>query len=146
MQFSHQYSPTSSNFFQRLPTIFVFFFILFISLISSHSLQLSNFHFFFLYKTPYFSLISSHNLILLTQIFHPKLSSSLSSLIFSMAPKSKKTSYVLSSDAFNLTCWNGTVRLNESPLLTYRPQDHLLEGTRTGLVSFSNFSHFLNFL
>ena len=32
--------------------------------------------------------------------------------------------------------------MNESPLLTYKPQDHLLEGARIRLVSFSNFSHF----
>lgn len=63
-----------------------------------------------------------------------------------MAPKSKKTSYVLSSDAFNLKFWSEAVRLNESPLLTYRLQDHLLEGAKMGLVSFSNFTHFQVFL
>ena len=70
------------------------------------------------------------------------------SLIFFMAPKSKtkKTSYMFSSDAFNLTCWNEVVRLNESPPLTYKPQDHLSEGARVGSISFSNFSHFLFFL
>ena len=63
-----------------------------------------------------------------------------------MAPKSKKTSYVLFSDNSNLTRWNRVVRLNESPPLTYRPQDHLSEGARTRSVSFSKFSHFLIFL
>ena len=34
-----------------------------------------------------------------------------------MVPKSKKTSYVLSSDAFNLTRWNGVVRFENNFLL-----------------------------
>ena len=61
--------------------------------------------------------------------------------IFSMASKSKtkKTSYVLFCDAFNLTRRNRVVRLNESPPLTYRSQDHLLANARAGLVRFSNF-------
>ena len=56
-----------------------------------------------------------------------------------MAPKSKtkKTSYVLSSDAFNLKCWNGAVRLNEFPSLAYRAQDHLFANARAGLVNFT---------
>ncbi|KAL0004964.1 hypothetical protein SO802_012525 [Lithocarpus litseifolius] len=41
--------------------------------------------------------------------------------------KTKKTSYVLSSDAFNLTRQNWAIRLNESPPLTYKPQDYLSE-------------------
>ena len=61
-------------------------------------------------------------------------------------PKSKKTLYLLLSDAFNLTHWNGEIRLTKSPLLTYRPQDHLSEDARAVLVSFSNFSRFLIFL
>ena len=112
---------------------------------SLHILSNSPTSIFSLYKTPYFSLTSSHNLILL-KYSHLKLSSSPSSLIFSMAPKSKKTFYVFSNDAFNLTCWNEVVRLNESPPLTYKPQDHLSEGARVGSISFSNFSHFLFFL
>ena len=60
-----------------------------------------------------------------------------------MAPKSKKSSYAIFGDVFNLTRWNGVVRLNERPQLTHRSNDHLLENARTGLVSFSNFSHFL---
>ena len=61
-----------------------------------------------------------------------------------MAPKSKtkKTSYVISGDVFNLIHYNEAVRLNESPQLIYRPQDHLLEGARARLVSFSSFPHF----
>lgn len=59
-----------------------------------------------------------------------------------MAPKSKtnKTFYVLPSDAFNLKHWNGVVRLNESPPLTYWWQDHLSKGARTRSVSFLKFS------
>ena len=60
-----------------------------------------------------------------------------------MAPKSKKSSYAIFGDVFNLTRWNGVVRLNEPPQLTHRSNDHLLENARSGLVSFSNFSHFL---
>ena len=63
-----------------------------------------------------------------------------------MAPKSKKSSYVIFGDMFNLTHWNGAMSLKESPSLTYRPHDHLLESARTGLVSFSNFSHFWGLL
>ena len=58
-----------------------------------------------------------------------------------MAPKSKKSSYAIFGDVFNLTRW--VVRLNEPPQLTHRSNDHLLENARTGLVSFSNFSNFL---
>ena len=58
-------------FLQWLPTV-SFLFILFISLIFSHSLQLSNIHIFFLYKTRYLSLTSSNNLIRLSQIFLSK--------------------------------------------------------------------------
>ena len=77
------------------------------------------------------------------KFYHLKLSLP-NSLIFSMAPKSKtkKTSYVLSSNAFNLTRRNGAIRLNESPPLTYKPQDYLSEGARAELLNFSNFSHF----
>ena len=120
---------------------FFLLFILFISLISSHSPHLSNFHLFSLQNPaslPFFPTIWFLSL----KSRHLKLSLSPSSFIFSMAPKSKKTSYVLSSDAFNLIHWNGVVRLNESLPMTYRPQDHLLEGARTGSVSFSKFSHF----
>ena len=56
--------------------------------------------------------------------------------------KTKKTSYMISDEVFNLTHWDGAIRLIESPPLTFRPQNHLLDGARTGLVSFSNFSHF----
>ena len=61
-----------------------------------------------------------------------------------MAPKSKtkKTSYVIFGDVFNFTHWNGAVRLNESPPLIYRPQDHVSENARATLVSFTSFPHF----
>ena len=64
-----------------------------------------------------------------------------------MAPKSKtkKTSYVISGEVFNLTCWDGAIRLTESPPLIYKPQNHLLDGAQAGLVSFSNFSSILSF-
>ena len=60
----------------------------------------------------------------------------------SMAPKSKKSSYILSIDAFHLTCWNGAVRLTMAPSLTYRSQQHLSESVRTESASFSNFSYY----
>ena len=47
-----------------------------------------------------------------------------------MAPKSKKSSYVLSSEAFTLTRWSRAVRLNDSPPLTYMPRDHTSKGAR----------------
>ena len=130
-------------FFQRLLNV-SFLFILFISLTSSHSLQLSNFNLFFSTKR-----LTSLSLPLTIWLFslkssYLKLSPFPSLLIFSMAPK--KISYVLSNNAFNLACWNGVVRLNESPSLTYRLRDHLLKGASPGSVSFPNFSHFWVFL
>jgi len=59
-----------------------------------------------------------------------------------MVPKSKKSSYILSTDAFHLTRWNGAVRLTTAPPLTYGSQQYLSEGARAGLVNFSNFSQF----
>ena len=87
---------------------------------------------------------------------HPFFSSLLDSLILSnflsfslspflsssspMVPKAKKSSYVLSVDAFHLTRWSGATRLVEPPPLTYRPENHILMGES---VSFSFFfSHF----
>ena len=65
-----------------------------------------------------------------------------------MAPKTKtkKTSYVIFNKVINLTHWDGAIRIIESPPLTFKPQNHLLEGARAGLVSFSNFFHFQVFL
>ena len=60
-----------------------------------------------------------------------------------MAPKAKKTSYVLSSDVFLLTHWSGAVRLMEPPTLTYWPGNHI---PMVESVSFSNFSHFQVYL
>ena len=37
-----------------------------------------------------------------------------------MAPKAKKSSYILSSNAFQLTCWSGVVRLMGPPPLIYQ--------------------------
>jgi len=121
-------------FLQCLPTV-SFLYILFISLISSHSLTPSK-KIFCLFLTP----SQFDSLLLLQSQF---LSQTLSSP--SMAPKSKKSSYVLSTDAFHLTHWNGAVRLTTTFSLTYRLQQHLSEGARVRSVSFSNFSHFSSF-
>jgi len=137
--------PASSNFFQWLLT--VSFLFLLISLHLSHfftfslTLQLPS---FLSTNTLCPSLSFPHNLIFSFQILSSKTLSLLNSLI-SMAPKSKKSSYVISSNVFNLTCWNRAMRLNESPLLTHWPHNDLSESARTELVSFSNLSHFLVF-
>ena len=86
--------------------------------------------------------LHSHNLILSSflKLFH--LFQTLSSSPMAPKSKTKKTSYVISGDVFNLTHWNGDVWLNESPLLVYRPQDHLSEGAKMSkffkLFSFSS--------
>jgi len=59
-----------------------------------------------------------------------------------MALKSKKGSYIFSNDTFHLTRWNGVVRLNGTPSLTYRSQHHLSEVAKAELVSFFHFFHF----
>ena len=82
-----------------------------------------------------------HNLIFSFQNFFLSLPNS----FFSMAPKSQKSSYVLSSDVFNLTRQNAAMRLNEAPSLTHRPYDHLPKSARTGLVCFSSFFSFSHF-
>lgn len=84
-----------------------------------------------------FSLILPHNLIL----FSHTLTQNCLSLSNSMAPNSKKSSYVISNGVFNLTRWNGVVRLNDPLSLTHRPSDHLSENAQTRLVSFLNFYH-----
>ena len=53
----------------------------------------------------------------------------------SIAPKSKKSSYILSTDALHLTRWNGVIRLAEDPPLTYKSQQLLFEDARVGSVS-----------
>ena len=82
------------------------------------------------------SLLFLHPLINLKSIFLKILSSS------PMAPKTKKSSYMITVDNFNLTRWIGAIRLNESPPLLYRSMEHLLDNAWLGLVSFPNFSHF----
>ena len=62
-----------------------------------------------------------------------------------MAPKSKKSSYIPSIDAFHLTHWNGVVRLAEALPLTYKLQQHLSDGARVGLVSLFYFILFYFF-
>ena len=60
-----------------------------------------------------------------------------------MAPKSKKTFYVLSSNAFNLTRKSEAVTLMEPLPLTYWSEDHLSTNALARLVSFSFFLNFL---
>ena len=107
-------------FLQRLPTISFF-----------HSLHLPPLFIFLLTlstKTSCLSLIPSQS------DPHPL-----------MAPKSKKSSYILSTDAFHPTHQNGVVRLTTAPPLTYRSQQHLSKGARARLVSFIIFFPFSSF-
>ena len=129
-----------SSFFRTVTNCFFFFSILFISLISFSFFITLQLPLFSLQKLPS-SLFSSHHLILSHSLKTPSFSHFLSRLSSSpsMAPKAKKTSYVLSSYAFLLTCWSGAVRLTESPSLTYWPKNHI---PMVEFVSFSNFSHF----
>ena len=131
------FSPTVTN-------RFFFLFILFISLISSHSLtlQLLSLFFFFSAKVSTLSLIPSQSDFYL--LFHSQLLSQILSSP-SMAAKSQKSSYVLSIDILHLIRWNGAVRLSVAPFLTYKSQQYISEGVRTGSVSFSNFPHFSSF-
>ena len=123
----HLFSPTVTNHF--------FFSFSLSSFISSHSLTLST-KAFFLSLSPS---QSDLRLLLHSQLLSQALSSP------SMTPKSKKSSYILSTDAFPLTHWNGVVRLTTTSTLTYRSQQHLSEGTRARSISFSNFSRFSSF-
>ena len=118
--------------------LFIFFFFFFSFSLSPSPLHiLHNSTLFSLYKnlsplflflTPFDSLISQ------TLSFSLLLSSS-----SSMAHKAKKSSYVLSSNAFHLTRWSGATRLMGPPPLTYQPENHIPMGKS---VSFSFFSHF----
>ena len=60
-----------------------------------------------------------------------------------MAPKAKKSSYILSSNAFHLTCWSEATRLVGPPPLTYRPENHI---PICEFVSFFNFFLIFKFL
>ena len=113
------------HFSQRLPT--VSFSLSFSSSSSSlHILHNSSTSPFFLYKNfpllsfPYIIWFSHYLKTPLFSHFLSRLSSSLS-----MAPKAKKTSYILSSDAFLLTRWSGAMRLMEFPSLTHRLENHI---------------------
>ena len=133
---SLHFSPTVTNHF-------FFLFILFISLVSSYSLTLQLLFFFFPTKASTLSLIpsqSNFHLLLHSQLLSQTLSSP------SMAPKSSKSSYILSTDILHLTCWNGAVRLMTTPHLNYRSQQHISKGARIGSVSFPNCSYFQVFL
>ena len=70
-----------------------------------------------LYK--YFLTLSYFNTLIIPShsLIHNSLS--LPNSFISRAPKSQKSSYVLSDDVFNLTCWNGAVRLNKPPSLIH---------------------------
>ena len=114
------FSATATNRF------YFYFFILFISLTSSYSLT----PFTKSFCLPLIPSQSNPHLLLQSQL----LSQTLSSL--SMAPKSKKSSYILSTDAFHLTHWNGVVRLAEALPLTYKLQQHLSDGARARSVIF----------
>ena len=115
----------------------MFFFFLFLL----HSLYLPHLFTFLITFLSFFlstkTSLSSHFLTLpfsQTLLFPHFLSSS--SL---MAPKAKKTSYVLSSNAFHLTYWNGAKRLMGPSLLTYRLENQI---PMAEFVSFQTFSHF----
>ena len=60
-----------------------------------------------------------------------------------MAPKAKKSSYVLFANAFHLTCWSRATRFVGPPPLTYRPKNHIPLGES---VSFSFFFLIFKFL
>ena len=117
-----------------------FFFLSFSSLSSPFHILSNSSTSSFSLQNPLFSLsISPYHNLTSPLSFFLKLSPSLNFLISSMAPKSKKNSYVLSKDALNLTRWSGAMRLMESPLLTYHPEDHLSANAQVRLVSFSFF-------
>ena len=122
--------------FQRLLT--VSFFSSFSS--SSSSLHILHNSFFFLSTKTSLSFLFSHSLTL-SNSKTPSFSHFLSKLSSSLptAPKTKKTSYILSSDAFHLTHLSEATRLIGPPLLTYRPENHI---PMAESVSFQTFSHF----
>ena len=129
MQFSH---PVSFPLFIFLTVTNRFFFF---------SLFSSSFHFLSNFSTSSLFLQKLCLPLISSSIHHQKsLSQTLS--FPPMAPKTKKPSYLITSDVFNLTHQVRATRLNESPPLLYKPNDHLSDNARARLVSFSNFSHF----
>ena len=106
MQYSHQVCSRLFIFFSLMVTNRFFF----------HSLHLPHLFIFSLTpstKTFCLSFIpsqSNSHLFLQSHLLSQTLSSP------SMAPKSKKSSYILSIDAFHLTCQNGEVRLAKAHL------------------------------
>jgi len=128
----------SFHFLQRLPTI---------SFLLLHSLHLL--HLFIFFTTPLSflstkaslpSFFSSHLLIL-------SFSQTLSFSLFlssspSIAPKAKKSSYVLSSYAFHLIHWSGATRLVGPPPLTYQPENHIPMGESVSFSFFFSLSSF----
>ena len=113
---------------------------------SSFSLFSSSLH--LLHNSSLFSLYKNLPLLFLFLIVSdsPILSNFLISLFSlflssspSMAPNAKKSSHVLSANAFRLTRWSGAMRLVGPPPLTYQPENHIPMGKS---VSFSFFSHF----
>ena len=104
-----------------------------------HSLHLPHLFIFFITplsflstKTSLPSFFSSHFLTVSFPLF---LSSSPP-----MAPKAKKSFYVLSSNAFHLTRYSGATRLVGPSPLTYRPKNHIPMGECVGFSFF--LSHF----
>ena len=89
--------PTDS-FFPHLPHLFIF----------SLLFNFSHFFFLFFFSIKASTLSPSFTIWFFLLAFSLKLSASLHFLISSMAPKSKKTSHMLSSNAFNFTCWSGS--------------------------------------
>ena len=127
------------HFSQRLPTV-SFSSSFFSSPSSLHIIHNSSFFFSFSLQKPPSPLSFSHFLTLsfslnpLTFSFSLILSSS-----SPMASKAKKSSYVLSSNAFHLTRWSGAMRLVGSLPLIYYPENHI---PIAEFVIFQFFSHF----
>ena len=138
MQFSHQLPSSLFIFLQWLPTISLFSY--------SHHLP----YLFTISLIPQLPLFSAKticsSLILSSLIIKNSLPFS-NYLIFSMEPKSKtkKTSYSIFSEIFNLTCQDGATRLTKSPPLIYKPQNHLLEGCMGQIGKFFKLFSFFSF-
>ena len=126
------------HFSQRLPTI---------SFLFLHSLHPPHLFTFFITPLSYLStkttLPSFFSSLLDSLILLNPLIFSFSLILSSfspMAPKAKKSSYILSFDAFHLTPWSGAMRLVGLPPLTYQPENHIPIGESVSFFIF--FSHF----
>ena len=114
---------------------FLFFSSSSLSSSPSHLHILHNSSLFSLYKnlSSFFSSLPD-SLILSNSLIFPFLPFFSSSS--QMAPKAKKSSYILSADAFHFTRWNGATRLVGPLPLTYWPENHIPIGES---ISFSFF-------